>query len=368
MTSHSHDSHDPHTHSLGHATPAHGETTSAPAAGALHDDHADEGHGSGAGDVEHRPPLGPPKRLVAIGGGVELAVVDVGDGPAILFIHGIPTSAVLWRRVIAAVGPGYRCIAADLLGFGDSDGPPGADLSLEAQARYQVALLDALGVSSATVVGHDVGGGVAQILAIRHGDRVARLVLTNCIAYDNWPVAAVKPMLFLAKRSFIFDLAVETGLVERYARSRFGLRAGLYRPDALDEAVIGEYLRPLYRDAAPAYRESRERIRRFFLATEGVAPQPTLEIAGDLRRLETPTLVVWGTEDRFLSVSWAKKLADEIPGCSRLELIPFAGHFWPEEKPAEFAVYLGEFMRTPPSPSARVALGAPAPEPAMART
>ena len=114
------------------------------------------------------------------------------DGPPVVFIHGIPTSPSLWRYVLPRL-TSARGLAWEMVGYGRSipDGW-GRDISVARQAEYLVAWMDALDLEPAVLVGHDLGGGVAQIAAVRHPARVRGLVLTNCISYDSWPIPSVK--------------------------------------------------------------------------------------------------------------------------------------------------------------------------------
>ena len=102
----------------------------------------------------------------ALVGGHRLAYLDEGSGPPVLLIHGIPTSSLLWRQVIPVLTQTHRVIAPDMLNFGKSAKPVDADVSIAAQSRLMVKVLDALGVARADVVAHDIGGGVAQLMAV----------------------------------------------------------------------------------------------------------------------------------------------------------------------------------------------------------
>ena len=114
-------------------------------------------------------------RLVDVGG-CRLNVWEAGDsGPAVLLVHGIPTNHRIWRDVVPAVAGHARVFAVDMLGYGDSPAPAGHPVDLASQAALLVGLMDALGLDRAVVVGHDLGGGVAQILAVTNGARVAGL-------------------------------------------------------------------------------------------------------------------------------------------------------------------------------------------------
>ena len=117
-----------------------------------------------------------------------MAYTDVGTGEPVVLLHGIPTWSYLFHDVIPLLEPHCRVVAPDFLGHGYSDRRDRFDRSLVAQTAAVLALLDELGIDQATFIGHDTGGGVALILGVEHPDRVERLVLTNVVAYDSWPI------------------------------------------------------------------------------------------------------------------------------------------------------------------------------------
>jgi pimeloyl-ACP methyl ester carboxylesterase len=119
---------------------------------------------------------------------VRVAWTDLGKGEPVILLHGIPTWSFLYNEVIPLLAPHNRVIAPDFLGHGYSDKRDFFDRSLLVQTDMIILLMDHLGVERADFVGHDTGGGVALIMAIHHPERVARLVLTNVVAYDSWPI------------------------------------------------------------------------------------------------------------------------------------------------------------------------------------
>ncbi len=104
------------------------------------------------------------KRFAEVGD-ARVAYVDEGSGPPVLLLHGCPFSSFVWRKVIPALSSAHRCVAPDLLGLGDTEAPAGADWSLPAQETMVLGLLDALELEKVSVVGHDQGGALAQMLA-----------------------------------------------------------------------------------------------------------------------------------------------------------------------------------------------------------
>src|SRR5262245_55372180 len=109
-----------------------------------------------------------------------LSYLDVGSGPTALFVHGVGTNAYLWRNVIAEVSTSQRCVAFDLPLHGQSPARPDQDFSLHALAGVIEEFCDALDLVEIDLVAHDTGGGLAQIFAANHPDRLRTFTLTNC--------------------------------------------------------------------------------------------------------------------------------------------------------------------------------------------
>src|SRR5437899_85021 len=126
--------------------------------------------------------------------GLDIAFRRAGAGQPVVLLHGIPTSSRLWDFVGAELAGDFDVIAPDFVGFGESDKPLDRDVSVSAQADLLPGLLDALDIERAAIVGHDIGGAVAQIFAVRQAPRLARLGLVDSVCFDSWPIA---PMIAL---------------------------------------------------------------------------------------------------------------------------------------------------------------------------
>jgi pimeloyl-ACP methyl ester carboxylesterase len=271
----------------------------------------------------------------------EVAYLEAGSPakPPVLFVHGIPTSGYLWRHVLRFLQNDFHCYAPDLLGLGDSvPASEATPLHMEAQAEMLEEFMAQLGHESFAVVCHDQGGAAAQLLAARRPQLLDALVLTNCVAYDNWPVPAVARLQKLARLPGISQLLLHSPLLQWKEKGSWlsDFRRGLFDPKKLTDETIDEYLRPLR--SSP---EAQAAMVRFLLAGHA---RYTLRAVEGLKQFEKPTLVVWAADDHYLSVSWGCTLYEEIPGAKAFEVVPFCGHFWPEEKPAEFASLIGLFL------------------------
>lgn len=208
---------------------------------------------------------------------------------------------------------------------------------MDSQSEMLLELMSVLGHERFAVVAHDQGGAAAQIIAARQPERLTAMVLTDCVCYDNWPVAVIATLQRLVQlpgvKRLVSNASLMAWLETRTPLSAF--RRGVHgKPIA--PAVIREYLRPL--------REGKARREAFISFLLAGSPRYTEVTVPALRRFEQPTFVIWAADDRYLSPSWGLRLKEDIPGARRFELIPFCGHFWQEERPAEFASHIGAFL------------------------
>ncbi|HJR41741.1 MAG TPA: alpha/beta fold hydrolase [Gemmatimonadaceae bacterium] len=250
-----------------------------------------------------------------------------GAGEPVVFVHGLPTSSHLWRDVVPHMPGGHRMVVMDLLGFGRSDRPNGADLSIRGHAERTIALLDALRIERAAIVGHDVGGGIAQYLAVRFPTRVSRLALIDAVAFDDWPTRDVK----LAKASLPLTRYLPATWILTILRTDL-LRGYVDRERG--EHSLEQYVRPFITP------EGRDVFVEHLLA---LTASDTVALAPRLEHIVAPTAIIWGAHDPFLDVSTARRLHESIPG-STLDVIPDARHFTPEESPETIASMLTEWL------------------------
>ena len=280
--------------------------------------------------MQINPPI---KKHLGVGK-TSVAYIEMGDpaGMPVLLLHGYPNHSFLWRNVMKGMAA-FRCLAPDLMGLGDTEPAPDADLSLESQAKMVKGFLEAMKIKRAALVGHDHGGGVAQIIAVKWQESVSHLILVDSVGYDAWPVARVRARAWMAR--FLPGLSSSPLLMERFWRSRFGLSQAVNNPSVMTPDILEEYIRPL--TSSP---ERRERFRRYLVSCSSKA---TNEIAEKLRSLSLPAMVVWGEHDRFLPISIGQRLCRDIPAC-RLEIVQGCGHLVPEEMPDALATLICGFL------------------------
>ena len=151
-------------------------------------------------------------------GSHRLSFLRAGSGDPVLLVHGITTYSFLWRNIIPGLQDGNDVIAVDLLGCGDSDKPLDVSYALRDHADRLRDFIHGLGLRRVHFVGHDLGGGIGQILAVRYPDLVSSLTMINTVAYDFWPVQPIIAMRTPIIRQFMMaavDLGAFTLIVRR---------------------------------------------------------------------------------------------------------------------------------------------------------
>ncbi|MGH7606517.1 MAG: alpha/beta fold hydrolase, partial [Gemmatimonadales bacterium] len=268
-------------------------------------------------------------RLVDTGGGGGGGGAGGAGGTPVVFVHGFGASLYTWRHVLPpVVAAGYRVVAFDSRGFGFSGKPAerGAYTNA-AYTRLVVALLDSLGIASAVLVGHSMGGAIAADVALRHPERVRGLVLVDAAgAGVRWP-----RLLTLARVPFLG--AVATALRGRWITRRL-LRSTYADPDKVTEADVDQYYAPV---SDPAFgRSLRGVLREFRFDT----------LLGQLNdaAIAAPTLVVWGAEDRWIPVRNGSRLAHALPR-ALFVVMPGTGHSPAEEAPEVVNRLLLDFLQ-----------------------
>lgn len=250
-----------------------------------------------------------------------------GSGNPVVFIHGFPTSGHLWSDVVPLMPPGHRLVVLDLLGCGRSDRPLGRAVDAHAQADRVVALLDELRIDRACLVGHGFGGGVAQSIAVRHGERVSHLCLVDSIAFDRWPIRRLRISRALLPLGPIAPPAFMLSRLRRELERGYGDRARAARS-------IDIYVRPF---------ANADGIAALSATVKGIA-RTDPDVHARLSTLDLPASVVWGRRDHVLPLDTGRALAERIPGAA-LGVIDDGYHFTPEETPRQVADAIAALLR-----------------------
>ncbi len=259
-----------------------------------------------------------------------------GDGPLLVLLHGIASTADTWAPVATGLAASHTVLAPDLLGHGASAKPRG-DYSLGAYASGVRDLITALGHERATVVGHSLGGGIAMQFAYQFPERVERLVLISSggLGREVHPIlrASTLPgseiVLALLGRRWLRT----TGGAVGATLGRLGLRAG--------EDLAGV--------AAGIASLGDADARGAFVHTARAAIDPGGQRVSATDRLylaaHLPTLIVWGERDPIIPAAHGEAAHAAIPG-SRLEIFAGAGHFPHREQPVRFVSLVEDFLRS----------------------
>jgi pimeloyl-ACP methyl ester carboxylesterase len=259
---------------------------------------------------------------------------DVGDGPAVVFVHGLLVDGTLWRKVTPLLEGDTRCVVPDLpLGSHRAAMNADAEVTPAGVARLVGDFLAALDLQDVTLVGNDTGGAISQLVALDHGERLGRLVLTNCDCFEVFPPKEFAPMVKAARIPGALYAAVQP--MRAAAARRSPLAFGGLAHEIPDE-VTGAWVQP-FLDDADVRRDTIAFLRAMDKAT-------MLDAAARLPSLKIPSLVVWGQDDRFFSPELGRRLAAALPN-ARLEPIAGARTFVAEDAPEALADLIRGFVR-----------------------
>lgn len=256
-----------------------------------------------------------------------------GGGPVLLFGHGLLMNRTQWRRVIPLLDD-FRCIAPTWpLGAQRQAMNPDADLSHAGQARIIADFMDALDLHDVTLILNDWGGG-QFIVSEGRDERLGRLVLASCEAYDNFPPKAARPAALLCRvpgGTWLLTRLTQLSLF-RHGRPAYG---GLVQ-GRIPDAVMDDWFSHAFDDA-----DIRRDLRKFVTGT------PSSDVLLDWHRQVTsfdrPVLLLWATEDRMMPVEHARQMVDEFPDATLVEVAD-SGTLIGEDQPERFAEELRAFV------------------------
>ena len=274
-------------------------------------------------------------------------VVDVGSGPAILFIHGLGGNWQSWLENLPAFMDGHRVVAMDLPGFGHSE-MPRERITIDGYASWLAALMDELGIDRATLVGNSMGGFIGADAAVNQPDRIDKLVLVSAAALWNERRRA-RPLVTLSKltKAYSTKLAAQWELAHRHPNLRGPIlfQTGIRHPRRLAPELAWEIMSGA---GSPGFADALEALYRH-------------RIRDDLERISCPTLIVWGTHDQLVPLKHAFEYEAMIED-ARVVVYHDTGHLPMLERPAEFNAELAQFLA-----SDLAARKQPATSPAQAR-
>ncbi len=284
------------------------------------------------------PALGTRRELTLRAG--RMVAFGAGTGEPIVFVHGLLVNANLWRLVVPRLAAGFRCVTLDLPFGSHATSMPDADLTPPGLATLVADAVEALGLGPVTLVGNDSGGAVCQLVATTRPDLVERLVLTSCDAYDNFPPKAFG---FLKVAARVPGAMMLLNALRSRALRRLPLAYGLLSNRPIPHEAGDSYALPMC-----VARDVRDDLRRVL---RGLDPRHTLAAARHFATFDRPVLIAWSQRDRFFPLAHAERLAGDFPH-ARLEWIPAARTFSPEDQPARLASAITGFVNQTRAPAA----------------
>ena len=259
--------------------------------------------------------------------GHKLAYEESGAGETLLLVHGITTYSFIWKEMIASLAARYRVLAVDLLGCGDSDKPLDVSYALKDHAQRLKEFTDNLGITKFHFAGHDLGGGIGQIFAVRNPASLLDLTLINTVAYDFWPVQPIIAMRTPIVRQLIMA-SMDIGTF------RVIVRRGLFHKKKATKDLMACFMKPM------GEPDGRKAFLHFARCLDN---HDLTDIASSLPSLPMPILIIRGEADPYLSSIISDRLHHEIPH-SRLVTIATGGHFLMIDEPERVSSLLLEFV------------------------
>lgn len=267
-------------------------------------------------------------------GGSRIAYGVYGQGHPVVLLHGTPSSSLIWRDVVPKlISAGLKVHVYDLLGFGLSERPwdPSVDTSMTGQVVVLEKLMRHWDLKSTHVVAHDIGGGIAQRLAVFSPDLIRSLTLIDVVSFDSYPSPRTREQMAqglekLAKRA--------DG--DHRTHFREWLLSAVVRKDKFAASSLDSFLDYI---SGPVGQPSlfEHQVRHY-------DPKHTMEVAPRLGELaDMPVQLIWGADDAWQVLDWAHRLNEAIPN-SKLEVLEECGHFSPEDQPKKISDLLVRFI------------------------
>lgn len=261
--------------------------------------------------------------------------LDIGDGPILLFVHGLLVNGEMWRKVYRPLSTRFRCIVPTLpLGGHTEPMRKDADLTPPGVARLISDFMAALDLRDVTMVACDTGGAFTQLVAVNHSERVSRLVLTNCDAFENFLPPVLRPFQTLFRlpggASFL-GLTLRSRQVQK-------LLYALLAHAPLEPRIGESYFR--------GFIQSRAVRRDATKVGLGISNRYTLEAAEHFSEFRKPVLVVWGEDDRIFTLRLGERLTRAFPN-AHLERVAGSKTLVSEDQPERLNALITDFVLEP---------------------
>jgi pimeloyl-ACP methyl ester carboxylesterase len=284
--------------------------------------------------------LGPARTLELERG--RLRVHETGEGPPLVFLHGLLVNANLWRKVVSPLAGDHRCVTIDLPLGSHLEPAPANPLTPPDLADLVAAAIEQLGLGAVTLVGNDTGGAISQLVATRRPELIDRLVLTSCDAYDVFP-----PKLFAYLKPFgRAPRAIPLAFAAMRLRPmrRLPIAFGWLTKRPIEPEAEDSYVLPVL--GSRGVQSDLARVVR------GLDSRHTMEAAERLRSFHRPVLLAWSADERVFPRDYAERLRNDIPE-AKLEWIEDSYTFSPEDNPDALADAIRRFVADSPLKAAQ---------------
>lgn len=288
------------------------------------------------------PPLVPllAHRDAALGD-IRLHYVETGpaDGPVVLLLHGFPEFWYSWRHQLAALSTaGYRVVAPDLRGYNASERPSGvAQYQIETLVADVVHLIAHLGLERVALVGHDWGGFVAWWVAMLHPDVVTRLAILNC-PHPAHGLTMLRDPAQLRRSWYMFFFQLPEIPEATFAADDFRMLRTTFREDPVRRGAFTDDDIDRYVAAFSADRgRGAMNYYRAYLRRDPRA------LGRKFRAIDLPVLVLWGTQDRYLGIDYARPPERWVPN-AEVAFIDDASHWVQVDRPEAVSARLRDFL------------------------
>jgi pimeloyl-ACP methyl ester carboxylesterase len=273
--------------------------------------------------------------------------VTAGEGPLMIMLHGFPEFWYSWRHQIPAMAKHFRVVAPDMRGYNQTEKPVGVgNYRLSVLMEDVRSLILALGKKSGVLVAHDWGGGIAWPFAMKYPEMVDRLIILNCPPPGVLMAHLMKNRAQLRRSyyMFLFQIPLIPELVLRRRDYRLIERA--FRGWAIDKNAFSDDDIRMFKEAAAKPGALTSGIN-YYRAAFRQSVKSRGHMTGDRggkNRVQCPTLVIWGEEDRALGKELTYDIHHEVEGSLEIKYIPRCSHWVQQERPDLVNAYMLEWL------------------------
>lgn len=259
--------------------------------------------------------------------GVSLYYTQEGLGKPVIFLHGFMTSSHLWRGITPGLTYGNTIYALDLMGSGLSEKPQNQTYSIDTYVNQLSKFIEGFHLENPIIGGHDIGGSIAALYAVRNPGKVRKLIVMNAPLFPGSSGAG----LGLLKIPLVGGMLTSDWFLQRT------LRGSVADPKSMSDSLLKQYLAP-YENDPGARRALLKQVTELNL---DAALQK--EAADNLAKLQIPTLIIWGDRDPYVPLQMSKDLKRTIPKAEEYVVLKTA-HNPIEERPEDVRQRLKEFI------------------------